>query len=65
MPYYETCPDCGANLDPCEKCDCYKKGPVCEATQNETEDFWTKSLFDYSINHSEGQGSIMLKGRRL
>lgn len=21
-PYYETCPDCGANLDPGEKCDC-------------------------------------------
>ena len=22
MPYYWTCPDCGANLDPGEKCDC-------------------------------------------
>ena len=22
MPYYDTCPDCGANLDPGEKCDC-------------------------------------------
>ena len=20
--YYHTCPDCGANLDPGEKCDC-------------------------------------------
>ena len=25
MPYYEPCPNCGANLDPGEKCDCRKK----------------------------------------
>lgn len=24
MPYYHVCPDCGANLDPGEKCDCQK-----------------------------------------
>lgn len=23
--YYHTCPDCGANLDPDEKCDCKNK----------------------------------------
>lgn len=22
MRYYHTCPDCGANLDPGERCDC-------------------------------------------
>lgn len=22
MPYYRTCPNCGAHLDPCETCDC-------------------------------------------
>lgn len=22
MAYYDTCPECGANLDPGEKCDC-------------------------------------------
>ena len=22
MSYYRTCPDCGANLDPGERCDC-------------------------------------------
>ena len=22
MCYYKTCPECGANLDPDEKCDC-------------------------------------------
>lgn len=25
MAYYRTCPDCGALLDPCEKCDCAEK----------------------------------------
>ena len=25
MPYYWTCPYCGANLDPGEKCDCKDK----------------------------------------
>ena len=23
---YRTCPHCGANLDPCERCDCAKEG---------------------------------------
>lgn len=22
MAYYNVCPNCGGNLDPCEKCDC-------------------------------------------
>ena len=26
MAYYNTCPDCGANLDPGEKCECNGKG---------------------------------------
>ena len=25
MPYYNTCPICGSNLDPCETCDCEKE----------------------------------------
>lgn len=25
MSYYRTCPACGANLDPCEPCDCKEK----------------------------------------
>ena len=34
MPYYETCPLCGANLDPGEKCDCAdKKTPSEEEPQ--------------------------------
>ena len=26
MPYYYTCPHCGANLDPGERCDCISYG---------------------------------------
>lgn len=33
MTYYRTCPECGAHLDPEEKCDCIKKS-VCAQTQN-------------------------------
>lgn len=25
MAYYNTCPNCGCNLDPGEKCDCEKE----------------------------------------
>lgn len=25
MAFYKTCPDCGANLDPGELCDCQKE----------------------------------------
>lgn len=33
MPYYKPCPNCGANLDPGEKCDCQnKKMPAGAAT---------------------------------
>lgn len=27
MNYFRTCPDCGANLDPDEACDCKRKSP--------------------------------------
>lgn len=37
MSQYITCPDCGANLDPGEKCDCK------EETQNECVDDKTGS----------------------
>lgn len=32
---YRTCPYCGANLDPDEKCDCREEN---EQEENETED---------------------------
>ena len=25
MSYYRTCPSCGSNLDPCERCDCQER----------------------------------------
>lgn len=34
MPYSNECPLCGANLDPCEKCDCTKRK---EEKANETK----------------------------
>ncbi len=40
MPLYKKCPDCGANLDPGEKCDCanandsfYVETDQCNASQ--------------------------------
>ena len=34
MPYYRTCPYCGANLDPGERCDCQEEQE--EPTDTET-----------------------------
>lgn len=31
MAYYNPCPECGANLDPGEKCDCNKKESACQS----------------------------------
>lgn len=28
MAYYSTCPNCGSNLDPGEKCDCERREPL-------------------------------------
>lgn len=38
MPYYWTCPNCGAHLDPGEKCDC---------NNNDKED----DIYDGNENH--------------
>lgn len=35
MSYYNTCPICGANLDPGERCDCEEEHD--EQIRNETE----------------------------
>ena len=37
MPYYKTCPDCGAHLDPGERCDC-KDGNYCYADAGYSKD---------------------------
>ncbi len=30
MSYFDICPECGAHLDPGEKCDCKEKGKEVE-----------------------------------
>lgn len=42
MAYYYTCPDCGANLDPGEKCDCQN---------NDNKNFKEVSVNDRNQNH--------------
>lgn len=37
MPYYEKCPDCGANLDPGERCDCKSAKSVIKNTKPESQ----------------------------
>lgn len=40
MPYYWTCPDCGAHLDPGEHCDCHDDTTKedCTNVRNENQD---------------------------
>ena len=38
MSYYNKCPDCGANLDPGEACDCTGKKNAAEETAEEKLD---------------------------
>ena len=39
MSFYRTCPHCGANLDPGERCDCQdkEKAPIGAANTSEGE----------------------------
>ena len=37
MPYFTTCPYCGAHLDPCELCDCQTENKE-ENTNDGNED---------------------------
>lgn len=34
MPYYRTCPHCGAALDPGERCDCQDKEKAAPSAAN-------------------------------
>lgn len=36
--YGYECPECGATLDPGEKCDCIKREEACEAATKQTSD---------------------------
>lgn len=35
MPFYKICPDCGANLDPGERCDCIQTAEQKGSVMNE------------------------------
>lgn len=50
MAYYRTCPKCGANLDPDEKCDCGEEN-------RKTEDFFSKIM---NADPATGQFSFRL-----
>lgn len=43
MPYYDTCPDCGANLDPGERCDCQPRTPSPFMSVNDVAERWSVS----------------------
>ena len=52
--FYRTCPDCGANLDPGERCDCRKEKEPSEmrqtlrtATQNRDDENLTELFSVY------------------
>ena len=53
MAYYNTCPACGCNLDPGEKCDC-------EEVKAQKQDELRKM---FSVNQSNGQMYFKLVGR--
>lgn len=37
MSYYDVCPECGATLDPGEKCDCKEKAPRTVAAERDAK----------------------------
>ena len=49
MSYYRTCPDCGANLDPGECCDCHNAPNVKGCRHDIAEDAWELHLDDGRI----------------
>lgn len=54
MAYYNTCPWCGASLDPGESCDC-KKNPMQPELTSEKE--ITSSIF-YHKNNNKSRGVL-------
>ena len=51
---YHKCNECGAHLDPCEKCDCYRQ---------ENPEAATKNTYQYNtLIHSQGLSpSLVIK----
>lgn len=60
MPYYRTCPDCGAALDPGERCDCQDKekaAPVLEHRNGQRMDHELPNPRSISIVHHDKGGN--------
>lgn len=53
MAYYSICPDCGASLDPGEKCTCREEREL-------QQDFFTKHL---KMEPGAGQLAFVFEGR--
>ena len=65
MSYYSTCPDCGAHLDPGERCDCQdeKRAAQVRATTwtaiKEREHAESKCIISLSVHEiKEGEYTI-------
>ena len=55
MSYYNTCPECGSNLDPGERCTC-KKGVTTSADQRITPQHTAEAVYsDYTPDLRECQ----------
>ena len=53
MAYYNTCPNCGANLDPGESCDCKRE-------KKKLADFYAESI---RVGSQTGQMSFQWNGK--
>ena len=55
--YGYECPECGATLDPGEKCDCIKREEACEAATKQTSDAVNMQL-NLHPNYTTLQGGV-------
>ena len=64
MPYYDTCPDCGAHLDPGERCDCRNTQPQSQfLSVSEVAERWAVSTdLVYSLIRSGDLAAMKIAG---
>lgn len=55
--YGYECPECGATLDPGEKCDCIKREEACEAATKQTSNDVNVQL-NLHPNYTTSKGSV-------
>lgn len=49
MAMFNTCPNCGANLDPGEKCDCQKEMASSEMTPLKKRNAAVNNVFNWAV----------------